>query len=184
MTMAQAASLLLAAGLAGLGAVTLAAGAAGDPGNSIGYNQSGADPAQEADPNLVNGPVWIFQGDWLEAGADADGSLWYVETHASDFTAWPLRVIARAHHPRKPGAGHSWTQREMEIDCDRNLYRILRTTHQDRAGRPGEANERGNRAFGEAAPGSGFDLVTRFVCDGPDRLPGRNLNDEMVRNSM
>jgi hypothetical protein len=163
MSIKRLATLLTIAGVAGLGSVPLAAGM-----------DQGAAPER---------PDWVAQGDWAEVRADAEGSLWFVDRGASDFTAWPLRVIARAQHP----AGHhryEWTQREMEIDCDRHGYRILRTLHRDRAGRTSEVDERGDGAFRSTEPESGPEWVTRFVCQGPGSLPGHVWPPEMVRNSM
>jgi hypothetical protein len=164
--MAWRAALLTVAGMAGLGSVALAGSMA--PGGQ--------------DASTPQGPAWIFQGDWLDAGADADGALWYVEQSASDFTAWPLRVIARAHHPR--GGPHDWTHRELEIDCERHLYRILRTIRQGHAGPPDEPDERGGGGFQETVQGSGIERVKIFVCEGPDMLPGRRPPAEWTRNSM
>jgi hypothetical protein len=178
MDMGWRAALLIVAGVAGLGSVALAGRMT--PGGQDNYSRH--DEAGGDEPSAAQGPAWIFQGDWLGAGADADGSLWYVEQIASDFTAWPLRVIARAHHPR--GGPYDWTQRELEIDCQRHRYRILRTIRQGLAGPPAELGESGDAGFRETEQGSGIERVKIFVCEGPDNLPGRRPSDEWVGNSM
>lgn len=165
--------LLAIAALAGLASTGLAASWAGGQ----------DDQAGETSPAEAPGPAWAAQGDWAELLPDAGGSLWFVDRAGSDFTAWPLRVIARAHHPGAQGR-FSWTQREMEIDCDRHRYRFLRTIRQDRAGRTSEAAERGGGGFRSTEPESGPEWVTRFVCQGPGSLPGHVWPPEMVRNTM
>lgn len=142
---------------------------------SINAAEAAADALEDAmenaadalDANLTGAPLspaWLADGSWVYAGEEVTGAVWYFEAMASDFTVRPHRVLLRTDEHFDPDSVHSDTARLAEIDCARHLYRILRTTHHDEAGRASEADESGDGRMVPVAPGSVFAQVEESAC--------------------
>ena len=109
-------------------------------------------------------PAWLSGRTWLIAAEAETGAIWYFEALDSDFTVRPHRVLLRTDESGDPSSPHDNSERLAEIDCARHLYRILRTTHYDDAGRATEANEHGDGRLAPVPPGSVFAAVAETVC--------------------
>ena len=110
------------------------------------------------------GPAWLSGRTWLWAAEADTGAVWYFEPLDSDFTMRPHRVLLRTDESDDPASPHDNSERLAEIDCARHLYRILRTTNYDAAGRATEADERGDGSMVPVAPESVFAQVEETVC--------------------
>ena len=123
-------------------------------------------------------PGWVSQGSWATVGPDESGSFWYLEQARSKFEIRPLRALIRVDHAQDSTTPYIWTERTAEIDCRRHLYRILRTTHEDRAGRRSESDERSGGRFVPVIDGNIFQGVEQLACS---LTPG---SDGIIMNAM
>ena len=114
---------------------------------------------------FVHGADWTRDTQWLEAGEDDSGSVWYLDPTRSDFSRTPVLAWIRVDHSGDRSIAHYWTERLGEIDCAAHNYRILVTTHSDRAGRLSSSDEGGpGSPFVEIIPGSIFEAVATLAC--------------------
>jgi hypothetical protein len=131
---------------------------------------------------------WTRLSPWLEAGEDAGGSAWYLDPTRSDFSRNPAIAWIRVDHSGDRSISHYWTERLGEIDCAAHSYRILVTTHSDRAGRLSSSDEGGpGSPFVEIVPGSIFEAVANLACaHGSDPAvspdPSQPRNDDLGTN--
>ena len=121
-------------------------------------------------------PAWLSGRTYLWAGESGDGAIWYFEGLDSEFSVRPHRVLLRTDESRVAGSPHDNSERLAEIDCAAHRYRILRTTHYNRAGRASEANERGDGSLVPVPPGSVFAAVEETVCGHAQRHYGADAD--------
>ena len=108
---------------------------------------------------------WTRAPQWLKAGEDESGSVWYIDPTRSDFSRNRLLAWIRVDHSHDPSIAHYWTERLGEINCAAHTYRILVTTHSDAAGHLSSSDEGGpGSPFVEIIPGSIFEAVANLAC--------------------
>ena len=114
---------------------------------------------------FAQGASWTRGAPWLEAGEDASGSVWYLDPTRSDLSRNIVIAWIRVDHSRDRSIAHHWTERLGEIDCAAHTYRILVTTHSDRAGHLSSSDEGGpGSPFVEIIPESIFEAVANLAC--------------------
>ena len=114
---------------------------------------------------FAQGASWTHLSPWLETGEDQSGSVWYLDPTRSDFSRNPVIAWIRVDHSSDRSITHYWTERLGEIDCAAHSYRILVTTHSDRAGHLSSSDEGGpGSRFVEILPGSIFEAVANLAC--------------------
>jgi hypothetical protein len=114
---------------------------------------------------FAQGASWTRSAPWLEAGEDESGSDWYLDPTRSDFSRNPIIAWIRVDHSGDRSIAHYWTERLGEIDCAAHSYRILFTTHSDRAGHLSSSDEGGpGSPFVEIVAGSIFEAVANLAC--------------------
>ena len=121
---------------------------------------------------------------WVEAGTDDMGSVWYVDVAGAGFETNPIRFTVRVDHRADTTTTARETIREAEVECAGHRYRIVRTTLYDAQGNGAEKDEGGpDGPFFDIVPDSIFSAVERLACglaqhsdetvagrDGPIRL--------------
>jgi hypothetical protein len=120
---------------------------------------------------------------WVEAGTDDMGSVWYVDVAGSGFEDSPIRFTVRVDHREDRTTTARETIREAEVACADHRYRIVRTTLYDAQGNGAEKDEGGpDGPFFDIVPDSIFSAVERVACglaqQGEETVAGR---EEPVR---
>lgn len=125
---------------------------------------------------FAQGASWTRGGPWLDAGEDSSGSVWYIDPDRSDLSRSIVIAWIRVDHSRDRSIDHYWTERLGEIDCAAHTYRILVTTHSDRAGHLSQSDEGGpGSPFVEIIPGSIFEAVSNLACARASTSPANTI---------